>query len=89
MRFVCLSNVMSPSQAGAHGLALSRASKNIEAYTALKNLILSSVLLECNTDLNTRDLNTQPPRHHATDTSRGVSVAINWTVQIFSHEIQL
>ena len=50
MRFVCLSNVMSPSQAEAHGLALSRASENIEPYTALKNLILSSVSLECNTD---------------------------------------
>ena len=50
MRFICLSNVMSPSQAEAHGLALSRASKNIEPYTALKNLILSSVSLECNTD---------------------------------------
>ena len=50
MRFVCLSNVMSHSQAEAHGLALSRASGNIEPYTALKNLILSSVSLECNTD---------------------------------------
>ena len=50
MRFVCLSNVMSPSQAEAHGLALTRASENIEPYTALKNFILSSVSLECNTD---------------------------------------
>ena len=41
MRFVCLSNIMSPSQAEAHRLALSRASGNIEPYTALKNLILS------------------------------------------------
>ena len=41
---------MSPSQAEVHGLALSRASKNIEPYTLLKNLILLSVSLECNTD---------------------------------------
>ena len=50
MRFVCLSNVMQPSQAEAHGLALSRASGNIKPYTALKNFILSSVSFECNTD---------------------------------------
>ena len=50
MRFVCLSNVMSPSQAEAHGLALSRASGSIEPYTALKNFISSSVSFECNTD---------------------------------------
>ena len=50
MRFISLLNVMSPSQAEAHGLALSRASENIEPYTALKNFILSSVSLECNTD---------------------------------------
>ena len=50
MRFVCLSNVMSPNQAEAHGLALSRASGNIEPYTALKNFILSSVSFEYNTD---------------------------------------
>ena len=41
---------MSPSQAEAHGLALSRASRNIEPYTALKNFILLSVSFECNTD---------------------------------------
>ena len=50
IRFVCLSNVISPTQAEAHGLALSRASGNIEPYTALKNLILLAVSLECNTD---------------------------------------
>ena len=36
MRFVCFSNVMSPSQAEAHDLALGRPSKNIQPYTALK-----------------------------------------------------
>ena len=41
---------MSASQAEAHGLALSRASGNIEPYTALKIFILSSVSFECNTD---------------------------------------
>ena len=50
MRFVCLSTVKSPSQAEAYGLALSRASGNIEQYTALKNFILMSVSVECNTD---------------------------------------
>ena len=50
MPFVCLPNVTSPSQAEAYGLALSRASGNIEPYTALKNFVLSSVSVECNTD---------------------------------------
>ena len=50
MRFVCLSNVMSPRQAKAYGLTLSRATKNIEPITALKKFILSSVSVECNTD---------------------------------------
>ena len=50
MRFVCFSNAMSLSQTEVYGLALSRASGSIEPYTALKNLILSSVSVECNTD---------------------------------------
>ena len=45
MRFVCLSNVMSPRQAEACGLALCRAAGNIQPCTVLKNLISSSVLL--------------------------------------------
>ena len=32
VRFACLPNVMSPSQTEVYGLALSRASKNIEPY---------------------------------------------------------
>ena len=36
MRFVCWSNVMSPSKAEAYNLALSRTSGNIEPYAALK-----------------------------------------------------
>ena len=35
MRFACSSNVTWPSQAEAYGLALSRASENIELYFLL------------------------------------------------------
>ena len=50
MRFACFSNVMSPSKTEAYGLALSRTSGNIKPYAALKNFILSSFSIECNTD---------------------------------------
>ena len=40
MRFACLSNIMSPRQAEAYGLALSRAFGNVKPYTVLKHFIL-------------------------------------------------
>ena len=41
---------MSPSQAEAYGLALNKACGNIKPHAVLKNLILSSVSVPCNTD---------------------------------------
>ena len=50
IRFVSLSNVMSPEQIEAYSLSLSRASESDQPYTTLKHLILASIVDDCITD---------------------------------------